>query len=52
MINFEVLANDAEKYKNKRFPSSSVEPFWAFVRKRFCLLGMNCISCLINEILL
>ena len=27
MINFEVLANDAEKYKNKRFPSSSVEPF-------------------------
>lgn len=27
MINFEVLASDAEKYKNKRFPSSSVEPF-------------------------
>jgi hypothetical protein len=27
MINFEVLANDAEKYKNRRFPSSSVEPF-------------------------
>jgi hypothetical protein len=27
MINFEVLTNDAEKYKNKRFPSSSVEPF-------------------------
>ena len=27
MINFEVLANDAEKYKNKRFPHSSVEPF-------------------------
>jgi hypothetical protein len=27
MINFEVLANDAEKYKNKRFPSASVEPF-------------------------
>jgi hypothetical protein len=27
MINFEVLANDAEKYKNRRFPSSSAEPF-------------------------
>jgi hypothetical protein len=27
MINFEVLASDAEKYKNKRFPSASVEPF-------------------------
>jgi len=27
MINFEVLANDAEKYKNRRFPSASVEPF-------------------------
>ena len=27
MINFEVLASDAEKYKNRRFPSSSVEPF-------------------------
>jgi hypothetical protein len=27
MINFEVLASDAEKYKNKRFPSPSVEPF-------------------------
>jgi hypothetical protein len=27
MKNFEVLANDAEKYKNRRFPSSSVEPF-------------------------
>lgn len=27
MINFEVLAGDAEKYKNKRFPSASVEPF-------------------------
>jgi hypothetical protein len=27
MINFEVLANDAEKYKNRHFPSASVEPF-------------------------
>lgn len=27
MINFEVLASDAEKYKNKCFPNSSVEPF-------------------------
>jgi hypothetical protein len=27
MINFEVLASDAEKYKNKRFPSASAEPF-------------------------
>jgi hypothetical protein len=27
MINFEVLAGDAEKYKNKHFPSASVEPF-------------------------
>jgi hypothetical protein len=27
MINFEVLANDAEKYRNRRFPSASVEPF-------------------------
>lgn len=27
MINFEVLASDAEKYKNKRFPTASVEPF-------------------------
>lgn len=27
MINFEVLANDAEKYSKRRFPSASVEPF-------------------------
>ena len=27
MINFEVLASDAEKYKNRRFPNASVEPF-------------------------
>jgi hypothetical protein len=27
MINFEVLANDAEKYRKKRFPIASVEPF-------------------------
>ncbi len=27
MINFEVLANDAENYSKRRFPSASVEPF-------------------------
>lgn len=27
MINFEVLANEAEKYSKRRFPSASVEPF-------------------------
>lgn len=27
MINFEVLARDAEKYKKRRFPNASVEPF-------------------------
>gem|GEM_PF-1583819 len=27
MINFEVLANDAEKYSKRRFPGASVEPF-------------------------
>jgi hypothetical protein len=27
MINFEVLATDAEKFKKRRFPSASAEPF-------------------------
>jgi len=27
MINFEVLANDAAKYKNRHFPRASAEPF-------------------------
>lgn len=27
MINFEILASDAERYKNKHFPNASVEPF-------------------------
>ena len=27
MINFEMLARNAEKYKNRRFPTASVDPF-------------------------